>query len=84
MTFPDYLKATVALHPLIQVPSRIKRADFLIPTRKNPYDLYHDDSGIDRGVYGICEGCLDGKGKFQRANAEVVDINHEHLVYKSA
>jgi len=69
---------------LTKVPSRIKRAAFLIPTRKNPYDLCPADIGIDRRVYGICDECLNGKGKFQKANTEAVDINHEHLVIYKA
>ena len=69
---------------LTKVPSRIKRAVFLIPIRKNPYDLCPAEVDIDRRVNGVCKDCLECKGKFQQANAEPVDINHEHLVYKSA
>jgi len=64
-------------------PPRITRADFLIPMRKNPYDLDENRLEIDRRVHGVCDKCLSHKGKFQQINTEPVDINHKDLVYKS-
>ena len=68
---------------LNKTPVVIRRANYLIPTRRNPYDLCPAGLGVDKSVHGVCDCCLEHVGKFQRANAEAVDIDHEHLVYKA-
>ena len=45
-------------------PPIIKKADFLIPARENPYDLSKDGFTIDCRVIGICKKCLKDKNHF--------------------
>ena len=65
---------------LSERPRIIRHADFLIPVRALPYDLYEDESDINKDVNGVCSDCLEKKGWFQRENTESVDLNHEHLI----
>lgn len=64
-------------------PPNIKAAEFLIPLREGHYDLHPNGVDIDPRVCGVCAECLACKGKFQRDNAQVVDITHNHFVYKA-
>jgi len=65
-------------------PPIIRRAEYLIPARQRPYDLCRAGIGIDLRVYGVCSECLEKKERFQRDNAQPMDINHKHLVYRYA
>lgn len=66
-----------------KIPPSIKSAELMIPFKKNPYDLAPDGASIDKRVVGICKNCLTLRNEFQKSNAEPVDINHEHLVYRN-
>ena len=65
-------------------PSKIIKADFLIPFREGHYDLAPDELNIDSRVMGICKECLTLKNDFQRKNKEPVNVSHKHLVYTGA
>ena len=54
-----------------------------MPLRVGHYDLTPCGSSIDRRVIGICAECLAGKNDFQRKNAEPVNVNNKHLVYRN-
>ena len=57
-------------------------SDFLIPARTHHYDLMPDGSR-DFRVIGVCKGCLEERSEFQKSNAQTVDANHKHLIYKN-
>ena len=54
-----------------------------MPLRTRHYDLTPCGSSIDNRVIGICAKCLADKNDFQRKNAEPVNVNHVHLVYRN-
>ncbi len=60
----------------------IRKSDFLVPLRVGYYDLT-DDADIDKRVVGVCAECLETKNRFQRMNAIVLNVEHEHLVYRN-
>ena len=67
-----------------KTPSKIIKADFLIPFREGHYDLAPDELSIDNRMIGVCNDCLTLKNDFQRKNKEPVDVKHKHLVYTGA
>lgn len=69
---------------LNKTPPGIRNSDFLMPLRVGHYDLSPCGSSIDRRVIGICAEYLETKNDFQRENAEPVNVNHAHLVYRNA
>ena len=63
-------------------PSKIKKADHLIPARDNPYSLLPCDLEIDQRLIGICNKCLKSKNKFQQNNTQPVDASNKNIVLR--
>ena len=61
-------------------PSLIRRADYMIPVRTNPYDLAADGLNIDSRLIGICKECVGFRNDFQRKNIVYVDIYDPNLI----
>ena len=63
-------------------PPSIRKAAWLVPVRKHPYDLL-PNADFDTRLIGVCAECLKLKNTFQIKNKEPVNVNNNNLVYKA-
>jgi hypothetical protein len=61
----------------------IRKADYLIPARKLPYDMI--DGTIDKRLIGVCKDCFEGVLDFKKlGKIKVFNIDYPRLVHKNA
>ena len=65
-------------------PPVIRWADFMVPIRKNPYDMIKEKAVIDKRLMGVCVECIETLTDFQKDadRHKSVDAENKHLVYR--